>query len=235
MGHLIEKVAIKSGYEITVIIDNEDDWIRKIDDFQKVDVAIDFSMPSVAVNNIKRTLKLNIPIVIGTTGWLDNLNEIETECNNKSGKILYGANFSIGVNILFKLNNHLTKLMNNYSNYQVSMREIHHIHKKDAPSGTAIHIAQNIINNSKNLDNWKLVNDTYENNNNNIIPITAVRKDDIPGTHEIFWTSNVDQIEIKHTAYSREGFAQGAILAARWLLDKPCGIYEFSQIFDNIQ
>lgn len=232
MGRLVEKVAVAAGHSITVIIDSEEDWRAKVGDLRNADVAIDFSMPSVAARNIMRSFSNNVPIVAGTTGWLDKMGEIEEERKRVSGRLLYGANFSIGVNILFKINRQLAEMMDKYGDYSVAMRETHHIHKKDAPSGTAIHLAQDIIGCVDRLDNWKLADGET---NVNVLPIEAVREGEVPGTHEIVWSSDVDCIELKHVAFNREGFARGAVMAAGWLVDRQPGTYEFSQVFDSIQ
>lgn len=232
MGHLVEKTALDQGLEISAIIDNEKDWSDKMADFKSSDVAIDFSMPTTAVDNICRAFDNGVPIVVGTTGWLQNLKQVEELCKKSNGKLLYGSNFSVGVNIFFKINQLLSKLMEIHDNYHPSITEIHHIHKKDSPSGTAIHLANDIIDNVPHFNEWRL---TPCQAGSDTIPVTALREGEVPGTHEITWKSDIDKIEIRHTAFSREGFAQGAVAAARWLAKQPSGIYKFEDVFETIQ
>jgi 4-hydroxy-tetrahydrodipicolinate reductase len=187
------------------------------------DVAIDFSVPSSAVSHISECLNQNIPVISGTTGWLENYNEMVGLCKEKNGSFIYASNFSLGVNIFFELNNYLAKMMKNLKDYHVSMEEIHHTQKLDAPSGTAISLANGII------ENTDYVNWTLENPIENEIYIDAKRIENIPGTHAVFYDSKVDQIEIKHTAHSREGFALGSIIAAEWLVGKK-GVFTMKDV-----
>lgn len=226
MGHIVEKVLLERRHEIVAIIDNEDDWSRYDSVFRRAEVAIDFSEPKTAVPNILRAFEAKVPIVVGTTGWFDRLDEIKEKCTVAGGKLVYSANFSIGVNIFFKINKMLAQLMNAQDRYQVSMEETHHIHKKDAPSGTAIHLAQDIINEVNALKEWKLTPCDHT----NVVPITAIREGEVPGTHKIVWSSPEDTIEITHTAHGREGFARGAVLAAEWLVLQPSGVYPFENV-----
>lgn len=226
MGRMIENVVCRRSHQISAIIDNDTDWKQKIQDFKTSDVAIDFSQPDAAVSNIMRAFENAVPIVVGTTGWHSNLEDVKNACTKYDGRLLYSANFSIGVNLFFRLNQYLTNLLSENQDYSVSIEEIHHIHKKDAPSGTAIHLANDIINISPQLDDWQLTPNKSE---SNILPINAIRKDEVPGTHKVTWKSSVDEIEIKHTANNREGFALGAVIAAEWLAKKSSGIYTFDQ------
>jgi len=215
MGQYIEQLAKDRGHEIVGCIDhnNTDDLSQY--NGSNVDVAIEFSQPNAAVNNISYCLKSNIPVLSGTTGWLDEKPKIDKLCATNNGTFFYASNYSIGVNIFFKLNSYLAEMMDSFDNYEVSINEIHHTQKKDAPSGTAITLAEGVIKNIKRLKEWKLAE-----KGDNILPITAIRKDDVPGTHEVFYHSTIDDIEIKHTAHSREGFAKGAVLVAEWLKDQ---------------
>ncbi len=210
MGKVIERIAIERGHNI-VLKSSRDTVI----DLSNTDVAIDFSVPTAAVNNINTCLKNNIPIVSGTTGWLENYPKVEKLCKETNGALIYSSNFSVGVNVFFELNKHLAKMMHQLKEYNVSIEEIHHTQKLDAPSGTAITLAEGIIDNS-NQSSWKLDNASHENE----IPITAKRIENIPGTHHVNYSSDIDTIEIKHTAHNRNGFALGAVIAAEWLVGK---------------
>lgn len=219
MGHAIEKIATERGHEI-VLRKSENDTF---DGLEIADVAIDFSAPSSAFNHISEALNRNIPIISGTTGWLDKYDEIVALCQEKNGSFIYGSNFSLGVNLFFLLNEKLAKIMKNFPEYQVQMEEIHHTQKLDKPSGTAISLANQIIENS-NYTSWQLGQTQNEN-----IGIEAKRIENVPGTHSVFYKSSIDEIEIKHTAHSREGFALGAVIAAEWILGKK-GIFSMKDV-----
>ena len=229
MGHIVERVLKERGHEVVTIIDNEDDWKTNFDAFISAEVAIDFSEPKAAFQNMVKALVLHVPMVVGTTGWHDHFEEIRQRYLDAGGKLVYGSNFSIGVNIFFKVNQLLAKLMNTQPRYQVTMEETHHIHKKDAPSGTAIHLAKDIINEVDSLKEWQL---TPCDNTRVVLPVTAIREGEVPGTHKIVWESLEDTIEIKHIAHGREGFARGAVLAAEWLVSQPAGVYPFEKAVD---
>ena len=220
MGKTIEQIALQKGHEIVLKIDEN----SKKYDITLADVAIDFSIPSVAFTNISNCLNNNVPVVSGTTGWLDKFNEAKELCINNKGAFIYASNFSLGVNIFFELNEHLAKMMRNLSQYQISMEEIHHTQKLDEPSGTAITLAEGIIKHSPK-NNWAL-NVT---NNETVIPIIAKRIPNVPGTHSIEYKSDVDTIDIKHTAHNRDGFALGAVIAAEWLVGKT-GVYTMKDV-----
>ncbi len=219
MGKVIEKIAVSRGHKIVLKKDADNSF----EGLQNADVAIDFSLPEVAVCNITECLQTNIPIVSGTTGWLENYQEMVDLCNEKKGSFIYASNFSLGVNIFFELNDYLSKIMSNFKDYKVSIEEIHHTQKLDSPSGTAISLANGIIANS-NLTNW-----TLENPKVNELPITAIREENVPGTHSVFYNSDVDFIEIKHEAKSREGFALGAIIAAEYIYNKK-GVFTMKEV-----
>ncbi len=220
MGHEIEKIAIARGHEIVAKIETKD---FSTDDIKNADVAIDFSVPESAVSNIKKSIKNNIPVVSGTTGWLDEYNNIVEYCNKHNGGFIYASNFSLGVNIFFELNKKLAKMINGHNKYDVELEEIHHTKKLDAPSGTAITLAEGVIDNSK-YTSWKL-----DNAEENEIPIIAKRIEDVPGTHTVKYTSEIDDIEIKHTAHNRKGFAEGAVIASEWLVGKH-GVFSMKDV-----
>ncbi|MFL2629546.1 MAG: 4-hydroxy-tetrahydrodipicolinate reductase [Flavobacteriaceae bacterium] len=223
MGKAIEKIALKRNHEIIFLLDKN---IRK-GKLSNADVAINFSIPDSAYNNIMMALELKIPVVSGTTGWLKSYDRIKKYCFENNLSFLYSSNFSIGVNLFFKINQYLAKLMNNYKEYKVKIDETHNINKLDKPSGTAISIAEDIISNS-DYNNWKL---SDINNSNSDILINSIRKDDIPGTHKIKYSSEIDEIIISHIANSREGFAFGAIIAAEWLINKK-GVFNMNDVLD---
>lgn len=219
MGKVIERIALERGHEIILKKSSQDSF----DGLQNADVAIDFSVPTSAVTHISECLNNNVPIICGTTGWLEDYEKMVALCNEKKGSFIYGSNFSLGVNIFFELNEYLAKMMHNLKQYNISIEEIHHTQKLDAPSGTAISLANGIIKNT-DFTNW-----TLEEPKNNEIHIEAKRIENVPGTHSIFYDSEVDQIEIKHTAHSREGFALGAVIAAEWLVGKK-GVFTMKDV-----
>lgn len=221
MGKEIEKIALSRGHEI-VIRKDVDDTI----DITLAEVAIDFSVPSSAFNNITDCINNNVPVISGTTGWLEKYDEAVRLCEKKKSAFLYASNYSLGVNIFFELNKQLAKMMRHLQDYEISMEEIHHTKKLDAPSGTAITLAEGIIENSSKK-NWELGEKTSQEN----IPIKAKRTPNIPGTHSVWYTSEVDSIEIKHTANSRKGFALGAVVAAEWILGKK-GVFSMKDVLN---
>ncbi|EPH11494.1 dihydrodipicolinate reductase [Myroides odoratimimus CCUG 12700] len=221
MGQIIERIAIERGHEIVLRKRSSDTY----EGLKDADVAIDFSVPSAAVQNITTCFELNIPIISGTTGWLEEYDKMVDLCTKSNGAFLYGSNFSLGVNLFFELNSYLAKMMNNLNDYKVSMEEIHHTQKLDAPSGTAISLANGIIENT-DYTAWTL--DTPDTNQ---IHIDAKRIDSVPGTHSVFYDSAIDQIEIKHTAHNREGFALGAVVAAEWIQNKK-GIFSMKDVLN---
>ncbi|MDF2157435.1 4-hydroxy-tetrahydrodipicolinate reductase [Algoriphagus sp. CAU 1675] len=218
MGQLIGQIAESRGHQIAgkINIDNREE-LEQLDP-GKIDVAIEFSQPEAAVENISWCLERNIPILSGTTGWLDRKTDLDQLTLEKNGAFFYASNYSIGVNIFFKVNEFLARLMNEASGYKVSIEEIHHTAKKDAPSGTAITLAEGIMNNLKGYSKWHLSDGTHENEQS--ISITSKRIDPAPGTHIIRYHSEIDDIEISHTAHSRQGFALGAVLVAEWIKGK---------------
>ena len=222
MGKVIDKIAKNRGHEIIYRI--EENSINY--DLKKVDVAIDFSTPKAAFSNINMALENSIPIISGTTGWLDNYNKVVKLCNEKNGAFLYASNFSLGVNIFFEINRQLAKIMNNYPEYVIKMKEIHHTEKIDAPSGTAITLAESIIKET-DYQKWSLNKDFKENE----ISIEAQRLSDKTGTHEVIYKSDIDEIKIKHVAVNREGFGLGAVIAAEWLIGKK-GVFSMKDVLN---
>lgn len=222
MGKVIDKIAKKRGHKIIYRIDeNSINY-----DLKKVDVAIDFSTPKAAFSNINMALENSIPIISGTTGWLDNYNKAVKLCNEKNGAFLYASNFSLGVNIFFEINRQLAKIMSNHPEYVIKMKEIHHIEKIDAPSGTAITLAESIIKET-DYQKWSLNKDFKENE----ISIEAQRLSDKTGTHEVIYKSDIDEIKIKHAALNREGFGLGAVIAAEWLIGKK-GVFSMKDVLN---
>ncbi len=211
MGKIIDEIATKRGHEVVARLNET----PSAENLNNPDVMIEFSQPEVAFNNIKTCLENNIPVVCGTTGWLHQKPEVEKIAEEKGSAFLYGSNFSLGVNLFFALNEQLANLMKNFDEYGIQLEEIHHTHKKDAPSGTAISIAEGIIKNNPKYNAWKL----HETENDQI-GIFAIREDEVPGTHSVYYRSEVDEIEIKHTAFNRNGFALGAVIAAEWIQGK---------------
>lgn len=221
MGKVIEKIALERGHEIVLRKTATDPF----DGLEKADIAIDFSIPSAAVTNISTCLNAGIPVISGTTGWLDAYPKMVALCEAKSGAFIYGSNFSLGVNIFFELNDYLARIMSKFSQYTIQMEEIHHTQKLDAPSGTAITLAKTIMEHSE-YSAW-----TLEKAKEDEIRIEAKRIENVPGTHTVTYNSEVDAIEIKHTAHNREGFGLGAVIAAEWLLPKT-GVFTMKDVLD---
>lgn len=230
MGKVIERIALERGHEIVVKKSGKDTF----EGLEKADVAIDFSIPDAAISNISTCLNSNIPVISGTTGWLENYDKMVSLCQEKNGAFIYGSNFSLGVNIFFELNDYLAKIMSKFDQYKVAMEEVHHTQKLDAPSGTAITLAKGIIDNS-DYSSWALENakedGTSESELAKQILIDAKRIENVPGTHSVFYDSKVDTIEIKHIAHNREGFALGAVIAAEWIQGKK-GVFTMKDVLD---
>lgn len=221
MGQVIERIALERGHEIVL----KKDEFNTYDGLSSADVAIDFSVPTAAVSNISSCFKNNVPVVSGTTGWLEHYDEMVALCKEKEGGFISSSNFSLGVNIFFELNEYLAKIMSQFDSYKISMEEIHHTQKLDAPSGTAISLAKGVIENSS-YGKW-----TMDEAKKDEIFIEAKRIGDVPGTHTVTYDSTIDNIEIKHTAHNREGFALGAVIAAEWLAGKK-GIYSMKDVLN---
>lgn len=221
MGKAIEKIALERGHQIVCRIDKE----QQEGKLEQADAAINFSIPDAAVENINLALNLSIPVVCGTTGWLDDYDQVVQNTHKNNTAFLYASNFSVGVNLFFKLNKILAQIMQQHQEYDTSLEEIHHIHKLDAPSGTAITLAEGIIENS-DYSQWKL-----DENGAETLSIRSIREGEVPGTHRISYQSPIDSITIEHLAHNRKGFALGAVVAAEWILGKK-GIYKMEDVLN---
>lgn len=230
MGKAIEKIALQRGHEIVAKV-NSSNPIENVD-FSNVDVAIEFSLPTLVLKHIDYCLGKNTPIVVGTTAWNEHLDRITTEVNQKQGALLHASNFSIGVNLFFEMNRKLAKLMSNYSDYKAEIEEIHHLQKLDAPSGTAITIAQDIMFENSNYDAWTLGEETKPSTTSTQLPVTSYRKPDVPGTHIVSYTSPIDTITLSHEAHNREGFALGSVIGAEFIHNKT-GVFTMSDVLKN--
>lgn len=230
MGKEIEKIALERGHEIVVKFNDSDDWAGKEDKLAKADVAIEFSMPQSVVSNIFRCFDAEVPVVVGTTGWFGQLEHVKEVCRKHNRSILYASNFSVGVNLFFEANKVLAKLLNEHEGYEVELEETHHTAKVDSPSGTAITLANQIIDGLDRKDVWKneKTDKDYE------LDIISHRVENVPGTHSVKYESDIDKIELTHTAKSRVGFAKGAVLAAEWLADKK-GVYTMSDLLKDVK
>ncbi len=234
MGKLLERFAQERGHEICIIIDADNASDIRSERFKEADVAIEFSVPHAALEHIYDAFEADVPIVVGTTGWYDELAAVEQKCRVGNNTLLYASNFSVGVNVFFYVNKVLARLMNSYPQYDVQVEEIHHTQKLDAPSGTAITIAEGILDGLERKNTW--VNEVIGQQDDvitkpNELLIESHRIEEVPGTHTVIYSSEVDELELKHTAHSRAGFALGAILAAEWLHGKK-GFYSIQDIFD---
>ena len=221
MGQAIEQIAVSRGHDIVIKTSSNTGY-----NIKEADVAIDFSIPNAAFNNISNCLNNDVPVISGTTGWLDKYNDAVSLCKKNKGAFIYASNFSLGVNIFFELNEILAKMMTKLDDYKVDIEEIHHTKKLDAPSGTAITLAEGVIKNHSQYSNWKLDESTE-----NILPITAKRIPDVPGTHIITYKSDIDTIKIEHEAHSRQGFALGAVIAAEWIIGKT-GVFTMKDVLN---
>jgi 4-hydroxy-tetrahydrodipicolinate reductase len=231
MGHMIEEIAKERGHEVPLTIGSQNRKELTKEQLKQADVVIEFSRPDAAIDNINLCLEAGVPVVVGTTGWYEKLAEVKQKCESVNGSLVYGTNFSVGVNILFALNKQLAKWMNDFADYDVSVEEIHHKQKLDAPSGTAITIAEGILDNLDRKNKWEVqhVNDT-EKLPNDVLAVKYDRQDGVPGTHIVTYTSAIDEIRLYHEAFNRKGFALGAVLAAEFLKDKK-GIFTPQDIF----
>jgi 4-hydroxy-tetrahydrodipicolinate reductase len=227
MGHMIEEIAIQRGHEVVLKIDVNNPQDLNKETISKADVAIEFTNPESAFQNVMKVLEFGVPVVSGSTGWNNKLDEAKNYCKQNNGSFLHASNFSVGVNIFFEVNKLLAKMMSSQPEYDVTMREIHHTAKKDAPSGTAVILAEQVLSNLLRKKNW--VNQPAETREQ--LSIISERIDPAPGTHYVKYSSEVDDIEIIHTAHSRKGFALGAVLAAEFITDKK-GIFSMQDVLN---
>ena len=225
MGQIIEKIALERGHNILLKINQHNIDELNIENLKKADVVIDFSTPESAKTNIILSIDANKPIISGTTGWLDDYKEVKDYCIKNNGTFLYASNFSLGVNLFFELNKNLAKLMKKHLHYQINLTEIHHSEKLDAPSGTAISLAEQIISESDIKNKWTINSE----NSDEELKIDAQRKGNITGTHSVNYKSKTDSISIIHEAHSRNGFALGAIIAAEWIMSKK-GVFSMHDV-----
>lgn len=232
MGHEVEQIALQRGHEVVYRIDTEQDWYYNIDGIADCDVVIEFSTPATAIANIEKCFELDIPMVIGTTGWYEHLDEISSRCKNEGHTLFYAPNFSIGMNFVFKLNKDMARFAQKYD-YQLDITETHHIHKLDKPSGTAIKLAEDIIDNNENYEYWMLDDeDEPLNDNAKMLRVNAIREGEVFGIHEIKALSDCDEITLRHEAFSRKGFATGAVIAAEFIQNKK-GIYTMEDLIES--
>ncbi|MGN0032501.1 MAG: 4-hydroxy-tetrahydrodipicolinate reductase [Candidatus Limimorpha sp.] len=215
MGHEVETAALSRNHEIAFRIDNEDQWNTNIDEISRCDVVIEFSTPATVLNNINRCFDINIPIVVGTTGWYQHLDEISRRCKEQGQAMFYAPNFSIGMNFVFKLNMELARFAYKY-NYNMEISETHHVHKLDKPSGTAVKLADDALSNNKNYTSWAL----DDANDDRTLRVNAIREGEVFGIHEIDAISKCDKITVRHEAFDRTGFALGAVLAAEFIYNR---------------
>ena len=225
MGKTIERIALERGHSVILKITSSNKDLMIPAELQKADVAIEFTVPEGAPENVTKCLNAGIPVVCGTTGWNNQLDAAKALAERNGVSFLQASNFSIGVNIFFEINKTLAHLMDSHPEYSASIEEVHHTQKKDAPSGTAITLAEQIISESQSLQQWKLA----ENANTGDLPITAIREEGVPGTHTISWNSKIDSIDIVHTAHGRDGFALGAVLAAEFIAGKK-GVFTMRDV-----
>ena len=232
MGRAIEEIAIERGHEI--LFKSNSVFPLNQRDIDSVDVVIEFTKPDLAVQHIEMVLGANKPIIVGTTGWNEQIHKVENLVSSNSGSLLYASNFSIGVNLFFELNEKLARLMNHRSHYKASINEVHHTQKVDAPSGTAITLANQILENNETYFSWVCEEGTEPHTTQGQLGVIAHRIPDVPGTHTVTYDSDIDSISITHQAHNRKGFALGAVLAAEWIVDKK-GIHTIKDMLKDIQ
>lgn len=232
MGRAIEEIAIERGHEI--LFKSNSVFPLNQRDIDSVDVVIEFTKPDLAVQHIEMVLGAQKPIIVGTTGWNEQIHKVENLVSSNSGSLLYASNFSIGVNLFFELNEKLARLMNHRSHYKASINEVHHTQKVDAPSGTAITLANQILENNETYFSWVCEEGTEPHTTQGQLGVVAHRIPDVPGTHTVTYDSDIDSISITHQAHNRKGFALGAVLAAEWIVDKK-GIHTIKDMLKDIQ
>ena len=230
MGHEVEQIALQRGHDVAYRIDTDRDWYCNLDGIADCDVVIEFSTPDTAIANIEKCFELDIPMVIGTTGWYAHLDDIRNRCKNEGHTIFYAPNFSLGMNFVMNLNKEMARFAQKYD-YQLDITETHHIHKLDKPSGTAVKLAEDIIENNDNYEYWELEEDAQE-NDDKMLRINAIREGEVFGIHEIKALSENDEITLRHEAFSRKGFAAGAVIAAEFIQGKK-GVFTMEDLINN--
>lgn len=231
MGKEIEKIAVERGHQVVLTFNDPDDWTGKEEQLAKADVAIEFSMPHSVVSNIFKCFDVGVPVVVGTTGWSGQLEHVREVCHEHRQRLFYASNFSIGVNIFFEVSKALAAMMNDHPDYSIRIDETHHRSKVDAPSGTAIHLAMDILDKVDRKDKWVNAEAKREWE----LSVLSHRDDNSPGTHVVTYDSDIDTIELRHTAKSRKGFALGAVIAAEWLHQRGPGIYTMADIIRDVK
>ena len=231
MGHEVEQAALQRGHKVAYRIDTEQDWYLNIDGIAECDVVIEFSTPDTAIANIEKCFELDIPMVIGTTGWYGKQEDIANRCINEGHTMFYAPNFSIGMNFVMNLNKQMARFAQRYD-YQLDITETHHIHKLDKPSGTAVKLAEDIIDNNDNYEYWMLDDEEAEENDDKMLRINSIREGEVFGIHEIKALSDCDEITLRHEAFSRKGFATGAVIAAEFIKDKK-GVFTMEDLINN--
>jgi len=231
MGHEVEQTALARSHEIAYRIDTENDWNKNKDEIAKCDVAIEFSTPATALANIGKCFDINLPVVVGTTGWYSHLDEVKKRCENEGHTIFFAQNFNFGTIFVMKLNEEMAKFAQKYG-YKLNITETHHIHKLDKPSGTAVKLAEDIIKNNKNYDAWALYDGNSSTNDDKTLRINSIREGEVFGIHEIKALSDYDEITLRHEAFSRKGFATGSVIAAEYIKDKK-GIFTMEKLFES--
>ncbi|MFM9026918.1 MAG: 4-hydroxy-tetrahydrodipicolinate reductase [Bacteroidota bacterium] len=231
MGKSIDRLAIASGDEIVLTVNSSNKDSYTDEELRKADVAIEFTRPDQAVDNLRRCISAGVPVVTGTTGWYDKLPVIKKECESGGGSVFYASNFSIGVHLFFEAARHIALLMSNHPQYaNLSVHETHHIHKADAPSGTAIKLAEKLLSVNDHLKKWTGLPEGADRPTSDTLPVYYTRSDEVPGTHTAKWESVQDCIHLTHTAHNRDGFASGALTAARWLLERKAGVFTMEDL-----
>lgn len=234
MGKIIEEIAVSRGHSIVLKVNAQNAGTFTDPELQAADVAIEFTRPDAVLGNISRCMKCKVPVVVGTTGWYDQLESVMEDCNQNGGTLFYASNFSIGVNLFFRLNEQLAELMKPFRQYEPVLEEIHHVHKLDAPSGTALTLAQGLMTKLDHKKTWKLYHDSLVKPggagvDRAELPIVSIRTGEVPGTHTITYGSDIDRISITHEAFNRKGFATGAVLAAEWVYQRK-GVFTMSDM-----
>lgn len=231
MGHIIHEIAVARGHEIVCTIDAGEEQKFDSQEFASADAAIEFSIPTAAVANIKRCVAAEKPMVVGTTGWLDLLPEIANLCLAEGGKVIYGTNFSIGVNLFWAINKYMTKVMSGFPQYRPQLTETHHIHKLDHPSGTAVTTAEMMVEADPRLSRWEESEIPVA---DDVLNVRYRRDGEVPGIHTVEWISDTDTLTLSHSAASRRGFALGAVMAAEWIVGRPAALYSIHDMMADI-